>query len=89
MAKRVVKLGGVCAAEGHAQQAQELTSLVVGIGRRVDADVQADVALGTFDNDFGEDRVIRHTEGVVTLAIELGRDAAEVADGGSVTARRR
>src|SRR5580658_4106012 len=72
---------GFDAAEGHSHEAQEVAALVVGLGGGDDRDVEAHALLHVLDRDLGEDREVGDAEVVVALAVELGRDAAEVADG--------
>src|SRR5882757_11567561 len=69
------------AAERHAEELEELARLVIGFGGGDDRDVEAHRLLHVLEGDLGEDGEVGDTECVVALAVELRRDAAEIADG--------
>src|SRR5699024_1526165 len=69
--------------EREAEVAQECASLVVRLGGRHDRDVHAADAIDLVLIDLVEHRLLRETERVVAVAIELAvRQSAEVADAG-------
>src|SRR5690606_19062500 len=69
--------------EREAEVRQKRTALRVGLGGGHDGDVEAADAIDLVLVDLLEDRLLRHTEGVVAVTVELlRRQTAEVADAG-------
>src|SRR6516164_8502374 len=69
--------------ERHAERGQERPGLLVGTGRRHDADVHPLDLLDLRVVDLGEDQLVPHPERVIAPAVERPRgDPAEVADAG-------
>src|SRR5699024_6028929 len=74
--------GSVCL-EREAEVAQECTSLVVRLGSRHDRDVHTADPIDPVLVDLMEHRLLRETEGVVAVPVELAvRQSAEIADAG-------
>ena len=69
------------AAERHAEQTEQFATFFVVVGRRDDGDIEAHRLLDVFHRDFRENREVGDAEVVVPLAVELRRDAAEIANG--------
>src|SRR4051812_47066718 len=71
---------GFDTAERHAEQLEQLATFFVVGGGGHDGDIEAHRFLHVLDGDLRENGEIGHTEVVVALAVELRRNAAEVAD---------
>src|SRR5699024_8852044 len=81
--RRDLRRRGSVLLEREAEVAQECASLVVRLGGRHDRDVHAADAIDLVLIDLVEHRLLRETERVVAVAIELAvRQSAEVADAG-------
>src|ERR1051325_9337847 len=60
-------------AKGHSHFAQQRFGFLVGLGRGDDSNIKSDVALDFIQLHLGENRLIRNSQGIVTMVIKAAR----------------
>lgn len=73
---------GLGPTEWHSEKPKEFPAFLIGLRARDDRNIKSHRLLHVFDRDLWENGKIGDAQAVIPLPVELGGNAAEIADGG-------